>query len=72
MVSNFFSFSINEIITIDNQSGISIHCYGVVDWKHVHALLTFEWLLQGGTISNIKTSIFYVLIKFKMSYVIKN
>jgi len=40
MASSFLSFSINEIITIDNQNGIPIHCYGVVDWMHVHVLLT--------------------------------
>jgi len=57
MVSSFLSFSINEIITIDNQIGISIHCYGVVDWKHVHVLFTFERLLQGRTIINIKAII---------------
>jgi hypothetical protein len=54
MISSFLSFSIIEIITVDNQNGIFIHCYGVVDWKHVHVLLTFERLLQGGTITNIK------------------
>jgi len=64
MVSSFLSFFINEIITINNQNGISMHCYGVVDWKHVHVLLTFEWLLKGGTIINIKVIIFYVLMKF--------
>jgi hypothetical protein len=64
MVSSFLSFSINEIIIINNQSGISIHCYGVVDWKHVHVLLTFEQLLEGGTITNIKVVLFYVLMKF--------
>ncbi len=64
MVSSFLSFSINGIIIINNQSGISIHCYGVVDWKHVHVLFTFEQLLEGGTITNIKVVIFYVLMKF--------
>jgi hypothetical protein len=58
MVSIFLSFSINEIIIIKNQSGISIHYQAVVDWKHVHVLLTFEQLLKGGTITNIKTVIF--------------
>jgi len=64
MVSSFLSFFITEIIIINNQSGISIHCYGVVDWKHVHLLLTFEQLLEGGTITNIKVVVFYVLMKF--------
>jgi len=45
---------------INNQSGISIHCYGVVDWKHVHVLFTFEQLLEGGTITNIKVVYFFV------------
>jgi hypothetical protein len=60
MVSSFLSFSINEINIINNQSGISIHCYGVVDWKHVHVLLTFEQLLEGWTITNIKVVKFFV------------
>jgi len=64
MVSIFLSFFINEIIIINNQSGISIHCYGVVDWKHAHVLLTFEQLLEGGTITNIKAIFFTVLMKF--------
>jgi hypothetical protein len=54
MVSSFHSFYINEIIIINNQSGISIHCYGVVDWKHLHVLLTFEQLFETRTIINIK------------------
>jgi hypothetical protein len=64
MVSSLLSFFINEIIIINNQNGISIHCYGVVDWKHVHVLLTFEQLLERGTIIKIKAIIFYVLMKF--------
>ncbi len=56
MVSNVLSFYINEIIIINNQNGIFIHCYGVVDWKHVHVLLTVERLLQDGTIINIKAN----------------
>jgi hypothetical protein len=49
---------------INNQSGISIHSYGVVDWRHVHVLFTFEQLFEGGTIINIKAIVFYVLMKF--------
>jgi hypothetical protein len=64
MVSIFLSFLTNEIIIINNQSGISIHCYGVVDWKHAHVLLTFEQLLEGRTITNIKAIISYILMKF--------
>jgi hypothetical protein len=63
MVSSFLSFPINEIIIISNQSGIFVHCYGLVDWKHVHVLFAFEQLLEGGTITNIKVVI-YVLMKF--------
>jgi hypothetical protein len=43
---------------INNQSGISIHSYGVVDWRHVHVLFTFEQLFEGGTIINIKLLFF--------------
>jgi hypothetical protein len=32
----------------------------VVDWKHVHVLLTFEQLLEGGTITNIKVVNFFL------------
>jgi hypothetical protein len=36
----------------------------VTTWKHVMLLFTFEQLVKGGTTTNMKATIFYVLIKF--------
>jgi hypothetical protein len=36
----------------------------VATWKHVLVLFTFKQLVEGGTTTNMKATIFYVLIKF--------
>jgi hypothetical protein len=36
----------------------------VATWKHVLVLFTLEQLVEGGTTTNMKATIFYVLIKF--------
>jgi hypothetical protein len=64
MASSFFSFSIDEIIIINNQSWISIHYYMVVALKCVYVLFTFQWMVKGGTTTNIKAIIFFTLMKF--------
>ncbi len=33
LVSSFFFISVNEMITIDNESCIFVQCYVVVGWK---------------------------------------
>jgi hypothetical protein len=63
LISNFLSLS-RQIIIIKNQSWISIHCYGVVVWKCVHVLFTFDQLVEGGTTTNIKVVNFFVQMKF--------
>jgi hypothetical protein len=57
-----FSFTFHIIITIDEQTWISIHCYGVVVWKHVHVLFTLDQLVKGGTSTNIEIFIFSIEI----------
>jgi len=47
--SPFFSIFANEVITIDNQSWISIHYYVVASFMRVPILLTFEHLGDGGS-----------------------
>ncbi len=42
LTSIFFSLFADEVITIDNQSWISIHYYLVATWKHMHVLFTLE------------------------------
>jgi hypothetical protein len=47
--SHFLSFFVDEVITIDNQSWISIHHYVVASFMCVPILFTFEHLGDGGT-----------------------
>ena len=51
--SNFISLSCDEVITIDNQSWISIHVYVLVDWERMPMLLSLECLTKGSTASHI-------------------
>jgi hypothetical protein len=64
MASSFLSFFVDEIIIIRNQSWISIHYYVVVALKCVYVLLAFQWMVKGGTTTNIKAIIFSTLMKF--------
>ncbi len=54
MASSFLSVFVGEVITINNQSWIFVHCYVVVGWKQKPILLTLECLVKGGVIANIK------------------
>jgi hypothetical protein len=54
MASSFLSIFVDEVITIDNQSWILVHWYMVVSWKQMPILFTFECLVEGGAIANIK------------------
>jgi len=58
MASSLFSLSIDDIIIIDNQNWISMHCYVVIAWKCVNVLLTFEQFVKGGIAIISKLSIF--------------
>jgi hypothetical protein len=60
----FLSISIDEIIIIDNQSWISIHCYVEEGWKHVLILFTFEWLVECEITTNIKVVIYFATRRF--------
>jgi hypothetical protein len=39
---NFLFIFTYEVITVDNESWISIHCYVVARWKKIPILLTLE------------------------------
>lgn len=52
--SLFLSFFVDEVITIDNQSWISIHYYVAASFMHVPTLFIFEHMGDGGT--SIQTS----------------
>jgi hypothetical protein len=41
-----------------------MHCYVVAHWKWVPILFTFECLVEGGTIINIKSVIMVTLIMY--------
>jgi hypothetical protein len=52
-------------MTINNQSWISIHCYGVVGFKLLFFLFTFKRLVESGTTTtNIKITICFVLLVY--------
>jgi hypothetical protein len=49
-----------EVITIDNQSWVSIHCYVVKDWCHLPVFFSLEQDTKGGNFDNLTMG---VLIK---------
>ncbi len=51
LFSPFLSIFVDEVITIDNQSRISIHYYFVANFMCVPILLTFQHLGDGGSIT---------------------
>lgn len=54
-----------EVMTIKNQSWISIHCYGVVGFKLLLILFTLKCLVESGTTTtNIKATICFVLLVY--------
>ncbi len=58
--SFFLSNFAKEVMTINNQSWISIHCYGVVGFKLLLILFTLKCLVENGTTTtNIKFAIFF-------------
>jgi hypothetical protein len=62
--SPLLSIFIDEIIIIDNQSWISIHCYVEEGWKCVLILLTLKWLVEGEITTNIKVVIDFAIRRF--------
>ncbi len=64
LASSFQSNSIDELIITNNQSWISMHYYVMASWKQVFILFTFEHMVKGGTLVNIKNVIMLVLIMY--------
>jgi hypothetical protein len=63
MALNFLSISPNEITTLDDQSWILVHYYGMTSWKKMPILNTFK-NLEGGIIFNINIMILVILIMY--------
>jgi len=63
--SLFLSNFAEEVMTINNQSWISIHCYGVVGFKLLFILFTFKHLVESDTTTtNIEVAICFVLLVY--------
>jgi len=63
--SPFLSNFAKEVMTINNQYWISIHCYGVVGFKLLLIFLTLKHLVENGTTTtNIKAIICFVLLVY--------
>jgi len=50
---SFLSLNANEVITIDNQSWISMHAYVMHAWKKNSILLTLQHIVEGGNVDNL-------------------
>jgi len=47
--STFFTLSVNEVTTIDNQQWINVHVYMMQNWICISILITLEWVKMGAT-----------------------
>jgi hypothetical protein len=56
-----FSIFVDDVITIDNQSWISIHYYVVASFMRVPILLRFEHLGDGGSTTQTSKLSFFLL-----------
>jgi hypothetical protein len=51
-VIKYFLISCDEVMTIDNQSNVSVHIYLMEDFKHILILLNLEnWLVMAHPIT---------------------
>ncbi len=64
LASSFLSISIDEVIIINNQSWISIHCDVMIGFNCVAILFILECLVEGGNATNIKTIIVFALMSY--------
>ncbi len=62
--SILLSIFVDEVITINNQSWISIHCNVMIGFNRVAILFILECLVEGGNSTNIKTIIFFALMMY--------
>jgi hypothetical protein len=61
--TKYLSLSGDKVITIDNQSWISIHAYVLVDWEQVPLLLRLELLMEGSNAAHITKVIINVMVR---------
>jgi hypothetical protein len=62
--SRVATISVDEVITINIQSWISIHCDVMIGFNCVSILFILECLVEGGNATNIKTIIFLFLMMY--------
>jgi hypothetical protein len=60
--ASFLSLSVDEVITIDNQSWMLVHAYVMHAWKRIFILLTLQHVVKGGNANNIIAIIIQVLM----------
>ncbi len=61
--SRYLAISWDEVIRIDNQSWISIHCYVIQNWCHLFVLISLEQVIEGRGFDNMIKMIMDVLKK---------
>ncbi len=49
---------------IDNQSWVSIHCYVVQNWCHLHVLIFLEHVIRGKGFNNLTKVIIDIMKKY--------
>jgi len=53
VTASFLSLSADEVITIENQSWISVHAYVMHAWKLIPILFTLQHIVEGGNVDNL-------------------
>jgi hypothetical protein len=61
--TKYLSLSCDEVITVDNQSWISIHAYVLVDWERVPLLLSLERLTEASNVVHITKVIVNAVVR---------
>jgi len=63
--TNVFFLSCDEVISIDNQSWLSIHAYTIQNWTKVPMLLSLEHLMDGVNVTNLIIMIMQAIFVFQ-------
>jgi hypothetical protein len=56
-ITNYISINCDEMISIDNQSWISVHAYVVEDFKRTLISVNLEWVIEGCIMNNFTNMI---------------
>jgi hypothetical protein len=60
--TNLFFWNVDEVITVDNQSWISLHAHVMRAWKRIFILFTLQHVVKGGNIDNLTPIIVQALM----------